>query len=153
MSIVKKLSMATAGAAFIALGVSTTAPATAASLDFSFTTESGGTGSFTLDTDTAPDPNPALVGPAGGPFEEAGTVYTSAISNFSVSTPDVNLSGVTADFHIDPVLDFGDVFGIPDIKAVVSSVAFPVGCLTATDFVCPVDVPIAYVGNVSEISV
>jgi len=69
----------------------------------SFTTESVANRFLYLTRTRLPDPNPALLGPAGGPFEEGGTVvYTSAISNFSASTPDVNLSGVTADFYIDP---------------------------------------------------
>ena len=78
MSIAKKLSIATAGAAFIALGTFGTAPATAASLDFSFTTQSGGKGTFTLDTDTAPAPEPTLRFNVDGSVFAQGIACTSA---------------------------------------------------------------------------
>ncbi len=60
---IKKLSLAVAGAAFIALLTGATAPVQAALLDFSFTTESGATGSFTLDTDTPSSSEPGIFGP------------------------------------------------------------------------------------------
>ena len=43
----KRLSMAVAGAAFITLGTVAVSPAQAALLDFSFTSESRATGTFT----------------------------------------------------------------------------------------------------------
>ncbi len=49
MNIVKKLSLASVFGAFITLEALAATPAHAAFLNFSFTTESGGTGTFTLD--------------------------------------------------------------------------------------------------------
>ena len=148
MKIVKKLSMATAGAAFIALGVSTTVPATAASLDFSFTAESGITGFFTLNTDAALDYNPPLFGPDGGPYPE-GFAYTSAITNLSISTPNLNLSSVTGDYSVYPSLPFGSTDG----RWVYSAANFPAGCITATDVECLVGISIFYSGRVSELPI
>ena len=82
MSIVK-LSMATTGAVFIALVG--TVPATAASLDFSFTTSSGGTGFFTLDTDTPPVSEPAILEP--NIPDAFGILYPKAASNYSFYRP------------------------------------------------------------------
>lgn len=77
-----RLSMAALGVAFIAMATVPTLPAQAARLEFNFGTQSGGTGSFILDTDTAPDPNPALFTNPDGSFTE-GISYPSAISDFT----------------------------------------------------------------------
>lgn len=144
MSIVKKLLIATAGAAFIALGVGTTAPATAASLDFSFTTQSGGTGSFTLDTDTAPATEPGLFS-----FGFTGISYPNAVSDFSFSAPYINLSSVTTDWNVVPSLT-SDFIGEPSNPGVISGVTYPPGCITAPGFSCSFNVTGFYSGNLSE---
>ena len=145
MSIVKKLSMATAGAAFIVLGVGTTTPASAALLNFSFTTASGGTGSFILDTDTAPDLEPALLfGPDPSSEPDTGFQYQDAISNFSVSTPDVNLSNVTGDFAVFP--------SVPYTTTPSSGVLSIVGALpNDVDYYYPFQIDVEYSGNISEL--
>ena len=147
MSIVKKLSMATAGAAFIALGTFGTTPATAASLDFSFTTESGGTGSFTLDTDTAPVTEPGLFS-----FGFTGILYPNAVSDFSFSSPYINLSGVTTDWSVVPSIT-SDLIGFPSNLGVLSGVTYPPGCITAPGFSCLLDVSGFYSGNLSDLPV
>lgn len=142
----KQLSMMTAGTVFIALGTFGTVPANAALLDFTFTTSSGGTGFFTLNTDAVPDPNPALL---LADLEE-GIAYTGAISNFSVSSPNVNLSNAIGDYAVFPSLDFSDFLGLPEIPSdtrLYSAAYFPTGCITATDSTCPVGLTIAYTGN------
>lgn len=140
--------MVTAGTAFIALGTFGTAPATAALLYFDFTTESGSTGSFTLDTDTAPDPNPALSLNDDGTVTEIGFSYPNAVSNFSVSTTGINLSGVTADFGAFTAIPLD-----PPGTGILSSVEYPSGCLTTTTFFCSIDVDLGYTGSVSELPV
>ena len=144
-----KLSMATAGAAFIALGVSTTVPATAASLDFSFTTESGGTGSFTLDTDTAPATEPGLFDPEATVL---GISYPNAVSDFSFSAPYINLSSVTTDWNIVPSIT-SDFIGFPSNLGVLSGVSYPSGCITAPGFSCLFNVAVFYSGNRTNLTV
>ena len=77
----QKLFMAVTATAFVAVGTATF-PAQAALLDFSFTTESGATGTYTLNTDTAPASDQTLFGPAF-----TGILYKGAVSNFSFSSP------------------------------------------------------------------
>lgn len=147
MKNVKKLSMTTVGAAFIALGISTTVPATAASLNFSFSTESGGTGSFTLDTDTAPATAPGLFRP-----EVTGVSYPNAISDFSFSAPYINVSSVTTDWNIVPSIT-SDFIGFPSNLGVISGVSYPPGCITAPGFSCLFNVAVFYSGNRTNLTV
>ena len=87
---IAKLSTATAGAVFIALGTCSTAPATAALVEFNFTTENGGTGTFTLNTDTAPNPETVIFRPG-----LTGITFPNAVSDFSFSAPYITLSSDT----------------------------------------------------------
>ena len=147
MKIVKKLSMTTVVAAFIALGISTTVPATAASLDFSFTTESGGTGTFTLDTDTAPATEPGLFRP-----EVTGISYPNAVSDFSFSAPYINVSSVTTDWNVVPSIT-SDFIGFPSNLGVLSGVSYPPGCITAPGLSCLFNFAGFYSGNLSDLTV
>ncbi|OKH60488.1 hypothetical protein [Scytonema sp. HK-05] len=139
--------MAVAGAAFIALLTEGTAPVQAALLDFSFTTESGATGSFTLETDTPPSGEPGIFGPG-----ITGISYPNAVSNFSVSAPYINLSNVTTDFNVVPSIT-SDFIGFPANLGVLSGVSYPPGCITAPGFTCLFDVAVLYSGNLSELPV
>lgn len=152
MSITKKLSIATAGAAFIALGTLGTAPATAASLDFSFTTQSGGKGTFTLDTDTAPAPEPTLRFNVDGSVFAEGIAYTSAISNFSFSSPDTSFNNRIGDFGVYPSVPFAFNPDIPS-TGTLGIAGEPSGCVVSSDVFCAVDIGVEYLGNVSELPV
>ena len=110
----KRLSMTVAGAAFTALLTVAVAPVQAAPLDFNFTTERGATGSFTLETDTPPSGDPALLR-----MGFTGISYPNAVSNFSFSAPYINLSSVTTDFNVVPSFT-SDFIGLPANLGVVS---------------------------------
>lgn len=144
----KRLFQAAFGVAFTALGtVVGIVPSQAALLDFNFTTQSGGTGSFILDTDTAPDPNPALyINPNGSFFE--GVSYPGAISNFSFSGSYRSFSNNSGDFGVFPSIPFA-----PNSTGVLSSVDSPAGCLTAPDYTCSIEIDVEYLGNISELPV
>ncbi|WP_413167895.1 hypothetical protein ACL6C3_14430 [Capilliphycus salinus ALCB114379] len=88
----QKLPLTFLGTTFIALATFGTAPARAALLNFNFTTESGSTGSFILDTDTASDPDPAIGVTADGTTVEIGLAYPNAVSDFSLATTGTVLS-------------------------------------------------------------
>lgn len=144
---IKKLSMAVAGVLSIALGTVTVAPAQAALLDFSFTTVTGTTGSFTLDTDTNVSPVPANFGvdPITG-IPITGLSYPNAVSNLSI--PRLNLSNETADFEVAPSLPTS-VLGIPNIPGVLSGVVYPAGCSRGTNFGCSFTLALGYTGDLS----
>lgn len=143
-----KLPAISIGASFIALGAFSTSSATAALLDFSFTTERGSTGSFILNTDTTPNLNPALGFNSDGSVIEIGFSYPDAVSNFSIITTDIDLSGVIADFGVFTAIPLD-----PPDSGVLSAVEFPSGCLTTTNFFCSIDVDLDYLGNISELPV
>lgn len=143
-----KLSATIIGTSFIVLTTFSTAPATAALLNFSFTTENGSTGSFILDTDAAPDPNPAIGITADGTAIGIGFAYPNAVSNFSLATTGTVLSEVTADFGVFTIEPLD-----PPNTGILSAVEFPSGCLTATDFLCSIDVDLGYTGDVEELPV
>ncbi|MBW4600915.1 MAG: hypothetical protein KME29_15290 [Calothrix sp. FI2-JRJ7] len=144
----QRLSTIAIGAAFIALGTCSTTPVTAALLDFSFTTSSGATGSFILDTDTAVNPFPAIGLNNDGTYTEIGLSYPNAVSNFSVSAGNINLRSVAADFGVFPAIALN-----PASTGILSSIEYPSGCLTTTGFFCSIDVDLGYSGNVSELPV
>jgi hypothetical protein len=152
MSIVKKLSMATTGAAFIALGTFGTAPATAALIDFSFTTSSGGTGSFTLDTDTPPGSEPAILEPDIP--EAVGILYPKAVSNYSFSSSYLTFNNVTADWIVAPSIT-SDFIGLPpNVRGVLSGPTYPSGCTTTPpNFTCLFDVAVIYSVNRTDLPV
>ncbi|MHC5729839.1 MAG: hypothetical protein ACYTXY_38115, partial [Nostoc sp.] len=132
----RRLSMAALGVAFIAMATIPTLPAQAALLEFNFTTKSSGTGSFTLDTDTARDPNPALFSNPNGSFTD-GISYPGAISDFTFSAPSRSFSNLSGDFGVFPSLPFTS-----NSKGVKSGLTSPAGCLTALDYSCPVGIDV-----------
>ena len=145
----KRLFIAVAGMAFIA--VETVAiPAKAALLDFSFTTETGATGTFTLNTDSTPTSEPALLAPDIP--QATGISYPNAVSNFSITASYVNLSNVTTDFNVAPSLT-SDFIGLPANLGVLSGVSYPPGCITAPGFTCLFDLAVFYSGNLWELPV
>ena len=141
----KRLSMTVAGAAFTALLTLAVAPVQAAPLDFNFTTERGATGSFTLETDTPPSGDPAILR-----MGFTGISYPNAVSNFSFSAPYINLSSVTTDFNVVPSFT-SDFIGLPANLGVVSAVSYPPGCITAPGLTCLFDIAVLYSGNLSEL--
>lgn len=144
----KTLFMAVAGAVFMAVGIAV--PAQAALLDFNFTTQSGATGSFTLETDTSPSPEPAIFG-AGF----TGISYPNAVSDFSFSSPQLNVNGGIADYQVAPSLNsdvLAPVFGFP-FTGVLSGVAYPSGCSSGITYTCRISVGTIYNGNISELPV
>ncbi|BAZ15441.1 hypothetical protein NIES4071_73130 [Calothrix sp. NIES-4071] len=141
----QKISLAAAVGAFIAVGT-VTVPAQAALLDFSFTTQSGATGSFTLDTDTPPSPQPSVGGGLGFP----GILYPNAVSNFSLSSSLISLSNVSTDYEVIPSLT-SNVIGLPPALGVLSGAVYPPGCSVGTSFRCLVSVGVLYAGNLSEL--
>ncbi len=145
-----RLFMAALGATFIALGTLGTDPAQAALLNFSFTTESSGTGSFILNTDTVPTSESGLLTDDDGSVIGTGFVYPNAVSNFSFSSPDVNLSNLTGEFAVFPS---NPPYFAPDSTGVDSGFEYPTGCTVATDFVCSVQVLTEYIGSISELPV
>ncbi|BAY44708.1 hypothetical protein SAMD00079811_23090 [Scytonema sp. HK-05] len=142
---IKSLSITVAGAAFSAVLTLAIAPVQAAPLDFNFTTERGATGSFTLETDTPPSGDPALLR-----MGVTGISYPNAVSNFSFSAPYINLSSVTTDFNVVPSLT-SDFIGLPANLGVVSAVSYPAGCITAPGLTCLFDISVLYSGNLSEL--
>ncbi|BAZ26597.1 hypothetical protein NIES4073_75050 [Kalymmatonema gypsitolerans NIES-4073] len=144
----KRLSMTVAGAAFTALLTVAVAPVQAAPLDFNFTTESGATGSFTLDTDIAPAPELRQLG-----ARFRGILYPNAVSNFSFLSPQLNVSGGTADYQVAPELSsdiLAPVFGFP-FTGVLSGAAYPSGCSSGTTYTCRISAGIIYNGNLLEL--
>ncbi len=141
----KRLSFAVAFCACFAIETVGLEPAQAALLDFSFTTISGATGTFTLDTDSPPSPVPSTgSGISGFP----GILYPSAVSDFSFSSPQrpqFNLSNEIADWEIIPGI-------IPGNMGNLSGVVSPSGCSTGTTFSCLINVGVLYTGNTSELS-
>lgn len=138
----QKFSLAASVAAFIAVGT-VTVPAQAALLDFSFTSISGVTGSFTLNTDIPPSPIPSFGTGPGNP----GVIYPNAISNLNFSSPQINVSGESADWGIVPSIVLG-----PPGSPVLSSILYPRGCSTTTGFVCTINVGVGYSGALSKLS-
>ncbi|MHC5613095.1 MAG: hypothetical protein ACYTXA_19355 [Nostoc sp.] len=143
----RRLSMAALGVAFIAMATIPTLPAQAALLEFNFTTKSSGTGSFTLDTDTARDPNPALFSNPDGSFTD-GISYPGAISDFTFSAPSRSFSNLSGDFGVFPSLPLAS-----NSVGALSTVLSPAGCLTAPDYSCSVGIDVKYLGNISELPV
>lgn len=134
------------GAILMTLGSGAIAPVRAASLEFSFTTEGGATGSFTLDPDTLPVSEPSV---GAGPGLE-GILYPNAVSNFSLSTPIFDISNNVADYELIPALTFPSPSGA---TGVLSGVVFPSGCsATTTDFSCLLTIGVVYTGQTSDLA-
>lgn len=146
-----KLSMAVAGAAIITLLTVGIAPVYAAVLDFRFTTSSGATGSFTLDTDTPPSPEPSSLAPDAP--EVPAILYPRAVSNYSFSSSYLNFNNDTADWIAAPSLSSGAI-GLPANLGVFSGVNYPSGCVTgSTSSSCLFALVSFYSGNVSQLPV
>lgn len=143
----QQLSIAIASAAFIAVGTVAVNPVQAALIDFNFTTKRGATGTFTLNTNTPPSPEPAIFR-----FGVRGISYSNAVSDFSISAPYLNLSSVTADYNIAPSIT-SNVLGFPANLGVLSGVSYPSGCITAPGFTCLFNVSQLYSGDLSELPV
>ncbi len=141
----QKLAVAVAGVAFITVGTLAVEPVQAALLDFNFSTTSGATGAFTLNTNTNPSPEPAIFRPG-----VTGLAYPGAISNFSISAPYVNLSNITTDFDIVPSVTSYSI-GFPVNLGVLSGVSYPPGCITNSSLTCLFDVALFYSGNQTEL--
>ena len=142
----KKLYMAVAATAFVAVGAISTESVQAALLGFNFTTNSGGVGTFTLNTDTPPSTEPALFRSTG----LTGILYPNAISNFSFSADYINLSNLTSDWVIAPSIT-SDFIGFPANQGVLSGANYPSGCILAADSPCLFNVGVLYTGNLSEL--
>ena len=83
----QKLSAFSFGTLLVFSGMAVSAPAEAARLQFEFTTQSGGAGSFILDTDTAAVPESEL--PPFFTIREGNQAYLGAVSAFSFTqTPE-----------------------------------------------------------------
>lgn len=132
-------------AAVIAVGTVAADSSQAALLGFKFTTESGATGSFTLDTDTPPSPDPALFR-----FGFTGFAYPNAVSDFSISAPYLNLSNVTTDYNVVPLL--ADFLGLPG-SGLASGVSYDPGCITEPGLTCVLGLSVSYTGDPSELPV
>lgn len=132
-------------AACVAMGTVASDSAQAALLDFSFTTTSGATGTFTLDTDTPASPVPSLGIPSP---DISGILYPNAVSSFSFSSPDkpqLNVSNQVADWEVIP--------NIPTIpNGNLSGLVFPSGCSAQAPFTCLVNIGVLYTGDPSELS-
>lgn len=132
-------------AAVIAVETVTADSSQAALLGFNFTTENGATGSFTLDTDTLPSPDPAIFR-----FGFTGFAYLNAVSDFSLSAPYLNLSSVTTDFNVVPLLS--EFLGLPG-TGLASGVSYEPGCITAPGLTCKLGLSVSYSGDPSELPV
>lgn len=138
-------SLLIAVAAVIAVETVVADSSKAAVLDFNFTTESGAIGSFTLDTDATPSPDPALFR-----FGFEGNAYLNAVSNFSISAPYLSLSNVTTDYNVVPLL--GDFLGLPD-SGLASGVSYGPGCITEPGLTCLLGLSVSYTGDSSKLPV
>ena len=130
-------------AAVIAVVTLATDSSQAALLDFDFDTESGATGSFTLDTDATPSPEPANFG-----VGFTGNAYLNAVSNYSISAPYLNLNNVTTDFNVVPLLS--DFLGLPG-TGLASGVSYDPGCITESGLTCVLGLSVSYTGDSSQL--
>jgi hypothetical protein len=139
----QKLSLAVAVAAFVAMGTVAVDPVQAALLDFNFTTVSGATGSYTLNTDILPSPEPSFgVGPLN-----PGVLYPNAVSNFFFSSPQINITDESADWGAVPSIVLG-----PPGSPILAAVLYESGCSTKTSFACLINVVVGYSGAISKLS-
>ncbi|BAZ18614.1 hypothetical protein NIES4071_104990 (plasmid) [Calothrix sp. NIES-4071] len=143
----QKLSLAVATVSFIALGTVCVQPVQAAILDFNFSTNSGATGTFTLNTNTPPSQAPAIFRP-----DVTGVAYPGAVSNFSILAPYVNLSNVTTEFNVVPSVT-SDFIGFPPNLGVLSGVSYPPGCITSPGFTCLFNVALFYSGEQTQLPI
>lgn len=134
------------------LSVSSTvmaSPAAAAQLRFSFTTQSGGNGSFSLETDTEAVPESEL--PIFFTIREGNQAYLGAVSDFSFTSPEASFEGLDADYGVFPAVEFGSLLGVPEVPGAYTAVYAPAGCLFDPTAFCPTEFPIAYTGDLSAL--
>lgn len=143
----QKLSLAVATVSFIVLGTVSVQPVQAAILDFNFSTSSGATGTFTLNTNTHKSQSPAIFRP-----DVTGVAYRSAVSNFSIRAPYVNLSNVTTDFSIVPSVT-SNLIGFPPNLGVLSGISYPSRCITSSGLTCLFDVALFYSGDRTQLPI
>lgn len=121
------------------------APAQAAKINFSFATQSGGTGSFILDTDVTPSPEPALFFLGNGSVAE-GVSYIDAVSDLSFSIFGTEIDSPTADFVVYPTVALSPS-GFPPL----SSAQAPGGCSISPVVPCILNVDIAFLGDLAAL--
>lgn len=116
--------------------------AQAAQLQFSFTTESGGTGSFLLNTDTPVAPNPTYIFDSTGQVIAEGKEYLGAISNLLINSPDLgSFQFPGGDFAIFPSY-------FPTSSPFPAAIAgVPFGCGDDPVGFCAIQVNAFYQGN------
>lgn len=152
---VQRLMIAVSGLVSLGLGTIGITPASAALLDFSFESENGVRGSFTLDTDTQASDVPADFGFGSG------TLYSNAVSDYNLSDNQggLNFSGETADYQIltNPTPPPADSSVTPPPGGpqfppgtTLSGVVYPSGCSEGV-FTCSITVPIFYTGDLTEL--
>ena len=112
-------------------------------LRFQFTTAQGGKGSFYLDTNTAPSSEPAIFGPG-----ITGISYPLAVSDFSFSSPYVDLKKEAANWDVAPKIPLN----ISGRTGVLSGVSFPSGCSTGSAFSCLINIAVLYSGSDASLS-
>lgn len=139
-----KIALAIASATFSLVTVNL-APAQATKLNFSFTTQSSGIGSFILDTDISPSSEPALFFLGNGAVAK-GTSYINAVSDFSFSIFGTEIDNPTADFVVYPTVALSPS-GFPPL----SSVQTPGGCSISPTVPCTLNVDIAFLGNLAAL--
>ncbi len=139
----KTLSMAIAATtlSFFAIGINS---AQAALLQFSFTTDQEGSGSFLLDTETPVSSEiiPPLFDDTGEVFAE-GTLYANAVSNFFFSSPGAGtFNYATLDFIVFPTVSYAP-----------GSVAGAIGLRQCSDpdADCPIQLDLDYLGSLAEL--
>ena len=128
--------------------MTTATPAKAALIDFQFTTASGGTGTFTLNTDTKAASIPVILDPSMP--EVVGIIYPEAISNYSFSSSYLTFNNFTADWVVAPSIT-SDFIGLPpEVRGVLSGSTYPSRCTTPPNFTCLLDVAVIYSGNLAD---
>ena len=141
MKILHKLSISVASiVGILAVAIE---PSKAALLDFSFVTEQGAVGEFTLNTDAEPANEPAIFR-----FGFTGVAYLDAVTDFSLTAPYLTLDGVTTDFNVVP--DLADFLGIPGSGA-ASGISYDPGCIIETGLTCTLGLSISYLGDLTTL--
>ena len=118
-------------------------------LDFSYTTQSGVTGSFTLDpnTDAASEPSFGV----GQPGLE-GILYPDAVSNFSLSGLTSPSDSITTDYELIPGFTLDSLPSLPDgTIGILSGAVFPAGCSATVNVFCSATVGVLYTGELAEL--
>ncbi|MEB3282154.1 MAG: hypothetical protein VKK42_24880 [Lyngbya sp.] len=117
-------------------------------IDFSFTTQSGVTGSFTLDPNTPAASEPSFG--VGQPGLE-GILYPGAVSNFSLSGLTSPSDSITTDYELIPGFTSDFLPSLPDgTTGILSGAVFPTGCSATVNVFCSATVGVLYTGELAE---